>query len=191
MKSLLNNSLFIYFIRFLGAFVILFYGTEALIGITAPGGYYNAFIDEHLNFINWLRSSYIFVTSKLVALFGFHPYRPNNLTLMVEEGGGFRMVYSCLGYGVMSFWGAFIFANKGSWQKKTRWVIGGLLVIYLVNVARLALIVFASHHHWAMPLGWDHHTWFNIFAYLVIFIMIYFYDRSSKAVKGKALTEQQ
>lgn len=36
-----------------------------------------------------------------------------------------------------------------------------------------------------MPLGIDHHTWFNIFAYIFIFIMIWIYDRSLTKVLTK------
>jgi exosortase/archaeosortase family protein len=98
----------------------------------------------------------------------------------MSGGEGVRMVYSCIGYGVMSFWAAFIIANRGSWKKKTAWIAGGLTAIFLINVLRLSLLLLAAQKHWAIPFGWDHHTWFNIVAYSFIFGMIYFYDRSIK-----------
>jgi hypothetical protein len=30
-----------------------------------------------------------------------------------------------------------------------------------------------------MPLGWDHHTWFNIFAYIFIFIFMFLFNRTN------------
>lgn len=88
------------------------------------------------------------------------------------------MVYSCIGYGVMSFWAAFILANRGNWRKKTIWITGGLLCLWAINVLRVGLLLLAAKKNWSFPLGWDHHTWFNVVAYALIFGMIYFYDRS-------------
>jgi exosortase/archaeosortase family protein len=92
------------------------------------------------------------------------------------------MVYSCIGYGVMSFWVAFIFANKGTFKKKFLWISGGILVLWIINVLRVSLLLLAINKNWKIPLGWDHHTWFNIVAYSLIFLMILLYDRSFKRV---------
>jgi exosortase/archaeosortase family protein len=112
---------------------------------------------------------------------GYSSSFKNDYTLAMDGSGvGVRMVYSCIGYGVMSFWAAFVFANKGSWQKKTGWILGGLTALWIINILRVGLLLLATHKHWPIPFSWDHHTWFNIFAYALIFIMIYFYDRSNK-----------
>ena len=180
MNSFMKSSLVNYFVKFFGSFIIFFYGTEALIGITAPGGLYVGFIDNYLNYINWLRSSLMHATAGVVSLFGYHAFLENAYVLRLTEGGAIKMVYSCIGYGVMSFWGAFIFANKGNWKKKIKWISMGLFLIWCINVARISILLVATHHHWVTPLGWDHHTWFTICAYILIFILIYFYDRSVK-----------
>jgi len=41
----------------------------------------------------------------------------------------------------------------------------------------VSLLLVAINRKWAMPLGWDHHTWFNIVAYIAIFTMMYFFDK--------------
>jgi exosortase/archaeosortase family protein len=98
----------------------------------------------------------------------------------MEGGGGVSVVYSCLGFGVMSFWVAFVVANNGSALKKIIWVTAGLFSLWCINVIRISMVLLAANKHWKFPLGLDHHTWFNIVAYLFIFIMMYFYDRSFK-----------
>lgn len=113
-------------------------------------------------------------------MLGLSTFFSDKFTLKLMTGEGVRMVYSCIGYGVMSFWAAFVIANKGSWKKKTVWIISGLLALWLINVLRLSLLLLADKNDWSFPLGWDHHTWFNIVAYACIFAMIYFYDRSMK-----------
>ncbi|MEP6584756.1 MAG: hypothetical protein ABJA90_10835, partial [Ginsengibacter sp.] len=89
----------------------------------------------------------------------------------------------CVGYGVYSFWTAFVIANSGKFLKKVIWIIGGLLALWLVNVIRISLFLVAINKGWPMPLGIDHHTWFTIAAYLLIFLLIWLYDRSFKQNK--------
>jgi exosortase/archaeosortase family protein len=80
----------------------------------------------------------------------------------------------------MSFWIAFIIANKGNFVKKARWISGGLALIFLINVLRISLMLIAIKKHWLSPFGLDNHTLFTIAAYTAIFTMIYFFDRSDK-----------
>jgi exosortase/archaeosortase family protein len=89
----------------------------------------------------------------------------------------------CVGYGVYSFWIAFVMANKGKLLKKVLWIVFGVLGLWLINVVRITLFLTSINKGWPMPLGIDHHTWFNIFAYLLIFLMIWRYDKSMKNVK--------
>lgn len=176
----LTRKLIIYLLKFIISFCILYYGTLAIIGLSAPGGYYNKFIADHLNFVDWLRYSLLVSAKFILSLFGYTIKFMDKYVIRMENGSGIRMVYSCVGYGVMSFWGAFIFANTGSWKKKVKWICGGWLLIWGINVARVCLIILAVNKNWSMPLGFDHHTWFNIAAYGCIFVLIYFYDLSQK-----------
>ncbi len=101
------------------------------------------------------------------------------------NGSAVNLVYSCLGYGVTSFWIAFVFANNGSWKRKWVWMTGGALALWIINVLRIGLVLVANNKNWGVPLGLNHHTWFNMVAYMLIFILIYFYDRSLKQASKK------
>lgn len=113
----------------------------------------------------------------LVSALGYKSSFANH-TIALQTGEAVRIVYSCIGYGVMSFWIAFVVANKGSLKKKTAWAVGGIFSLWVINVLRIVLILLSAKERWGAPLGWDHHTWFNISAYALIFGMIYLYDRS-------------
>ena len=41
---------------------------------------------------------------------------PDKFHLFMKDGTGVNIVFSCVGYGVMSFWGAFVIANQGQWK---------------------------------------------------------------------------
>ena len=181
----------IYLLKFIGAFCFIYYGTKAVIGISVPGRYYSPFVHEYLDYISWLRASLLHGSKALLRLSGYPAYLSSNYQLGID-GVGVRIVYSCLGYGIMSFWLALIFANKGTFTKKLLWMIGGLLCVWLINIARICMMLLVTHKHSEMPLGIDHHTWFNLASYVLIFILMYFFDRSQKtpAISTTPLTEE-
>jgi exosortase/archaeosortase family protein len=178
-----NKQLLLYFAKFGSAVALFYFGTLGVIGLSTPDNAYSPFVANHLNFINPLRYSLLCGAKLLLSAFGYTTHLTSQFVLTMESGNGIRMVYSCVGYGVMSFWAAFIIANKGSIIKKMSWVGFGLAALWAINVLRVSILLVAINKNWPIPLGWDHHTWFNIIAYAAIFLMIYFYDRSSKRKK--------
>ena len=151
-----------------------------MIGITSPVGYYSSFADKYLNYVSLLRWGLLHSSKLLLQVTGFTIYLKDIYTIKLQNGLGVHVGYDCIGYGVMIFWLAFIFANKGSLIKKIKWIMAGLLVIWIVNVLRISLMVIAVNQKWPLFLNMDNHTWFNIAAYTVIFTMIYLFDRSQK-----------
>jgi exosortase/archaeosortase family protein len=177
LKSFLNKRILIYLVKFIGAFCVLYFGTLAIIGLSSPVGYYSSFVDKYLNFIPAFRNSFLQASKYFLSFFGYECYQSSPTQLCMVGGGAVNLVYSCLGYGVISFWIAFVFANTGSIKKKLAWMLGGAAVLYIINVVRISLVLLANGKHWHFPFGWDNHTWFNIVAYAMIFLMIWVYDR--------------
>ena len=175
-NNFINKQVLLYLLKFGGLFCLLFYGTEAIIGLSAPEGHYSAFVDHYLNFIPAFRNSLLQSSRFFLSLFGYECYQSSGILLNMVGGSSVQLVYSCLGYGVTSFWIAFVFANNGSWQKKAAWMIGGTALLYIINVVRISLTLLSNSRKWHFPFGWDNHTWFNIVAYAGIFLMIWVYD---------------
>ena len=186
MLSRSKHPLIIYLLKFLLVFGVLYYGTFIYIGLTAPGGYYVPFFDHYLNYPAWLRLSLMVGAQGVLKVFGYSTTLPDDYIIRVTGGAGVHIGYSCLGYGIFSFWSAFVFANKGSWQRKTKWILGGLLAIWFINVLRISLLLASNSQHKPMPLGIDHHTWFNMVAYVLVFVMICLYDAYS--AEGKVFS---
>ena len=175
---MLNKNIWLYILKFAGIFCILYFGTLAVIGLSSPAGnYYSSFIDHHLDYISPLRNSLLYASQGLLSLLGYRTYITFPNLLMLQSGGGIDIAYDCLGYGIISFWIAFVIANKGTVQKKISWIFGGTFFLWCINVLRLSLILIFIKRKWDIPF-FDQHTWFNIAAYFFIFLMIFFYDRS-------------
>ena len=181
MFDFLKDKAFIRFVvKFLLVFAACYFGTLAWIGITVPGGIYSQFSDRYLDYVTWIRNSLLYGSKFQLSLFGIETYIAGDYNLRMVNGRGVRMVYECVGYGVMSFWIAFVVASAGSLKRKLFWLATGLIGIWLLNITRVSLLLVATNKGWPMPLGLDHHTWFNIFAYLFIFIFMYLFNRQDK-----------
>jgi exosortase/archaeosortase family protein len=91
---------------------------------------------------------------------------------------------------VYSFWIAFVIANKSSFSRKLVWILIGLFMLWTINVIRISLFLVAVNKHWKMPLGINHHDWFTIVAYLVIFLMIFAFDKyNNNQKRNKSASE--
>lgn len=129
-------------------------------------------------------------TKAFLYLLGYETFIPLSTQIRLAGGGGVNLVYSCIGYGVTSFWLAFVFANDGSFKRKLFWMTGGTLLLFFINTIRIGLTLLGNSQKWHFPFGWDNHTWFNIVAYLAIFVMIYYFDRTQKLNTLKQQTKE-
>ncbi|HEU5053428.1 MAG TPA: exosortase/archaeosortase family protein [Hanamia sp.] len=179
--KLLKNPFLIYLLKFGVIFCVLYFGTLAVIGLASPVGWYSPFVDHHMDYVSWLKNSLIDSSKFILSLFSIQTVKVPGFALTYPHGKAVLIAMDCVGYGVYSFWVAFVVANKGGWVRKLIWVVGGLLALWFINTVRITLVLVAINKGWPMPLGIDHHTWFNICAYLLIFVMIWLYDRSKLA----------
>lgn len=175
-----------FLIKFIAIFAFCYLGTLAMIGLAAPGGYYSPFIDRHLDYVSWIKHALIAATRLILSVFGIHTYTAPDFVVRIVNGTGVKIAYDCVGYGVMSFWIAFVSASEGAGRRKVIWAIAGIIILFVINVIRIALLLVAYNRHWGMPLGLDHHTWFTIVAYLAIFIMIWLFWRPKTPARQKA-----
>ena len=157
-----------------------------MIGLAAPGGYYSPFIEHYLDYVSWIKNSLINATAGILSIFHVPTIKEPGFALRITGGRAIIIAMDCVGYGVYSFWIAFVAANTGTLRRKVTWIIAGLLILWLINVIRITLFLVAINKGWPMPLGIDHHTWFTIAAYGMIFILIWWYDKTSE---NKILTK--
>ncbi|GAB1462348.1 exosortase Y [Pedobacter sp.] len=171
LKSLWSEPYFKFIICFIGLY-LLFYGfNTAFIGITAKGGVYAPFLDQHLNYINWWRTFTIESTATILRWLDYTTYT-NEYQLRVIGKKGFTMVYTCLGYGIMSVFAAFVFTFPGKIKFRYGFLVLGLLIIQLLNTVRLVLL--SLYWNKKAPLfNMDHHDLFNIVVYAVLILLVY------------------
>jgi exosortase/archaeosortase family protein len=169
-----------FILKFGLVFCVLYLGSLAIIGLSSPEGYYSPFVATYLDYISGIKNALIFCTRASLHLFGIQTVQGNNFSVGFLNGRSVRIAMNCVGYGVYSFWIAYVVANVVPAGKKIIWAVGGVLLLFIINDIRITLFLTSINKGWPMPLGIDHHTWFNIFAYIAIFVMIYFFEKMLK-----------
>lgn len=176
-KNLLSEP----YIRFIILFIflyLLFYGfNTGFIGITAKGGFYVPFLDQNLNYINWWRTFTIESAATVLRWLDYNVYT-NDYQLKVIGRHGFTLVYTCLGYGIMSVFAAFALAFPGKINPISRYgfLALGLVIIQLLNTLRLMLLALYWDRR-APLLKIDHHDLFNIVVYAILILLVYVWLR--------------
>ena len=182
-----HTSFLRFVVLFIAVFLLCYFGALMITGLAVPGDHYSEFIEKYFNIAAWIRSALISCSKSLLSVFGVATYRADEYILREVNGRGIRLVYSCLGFGVMSFWTAYIMASADTVKHKLLWLPAGLILIFIINVTRISLVLKTANSGRHFPFGWDHHTWFNIIAYIFMLGLIFLHERiASKANRQKA-----
>ena len=178
------NSLPKSFYKFLAYFFITFfvcyYGFKIIAGVAVVGGFYSSFIHDYFNIASWIRQGLMFSTKLFLSIINVNTTIESEFVLRATPHSGIKLVFGCLGIAVYSFWIAYIVASIATIKKKLAWLFIGLFLLWGINVVRIGLVLLALINKWVFPFGLDQHTWFNIVAYLFIFILIFFFEKSVK-----------
>lgn len=167
-----TNISYRFLFNFLGLFT-LFYGFHIFyIGVTTKGDVYFSFLDQHLNYIELWRQFSISTSAQILKNLGYIIH-VNNTGLSVENHSGFKLIYSCLGYGIMSCFAAFVISYPKSIRSRLIFLIIGLIAIQLLNIARFVLI--SIYYKSYSSVNIDHHTTFNFVLYTLLFGITYFW----------------
>ncbi|HTK18834.1 MAG TPA: hypothetical protein VL442_04955 [Mucilaginibacter sp.] len=182
MKKLHKESPLRFLLMFVGLFLFFYFFNIFFFGITSHGNHYNAFLDNHLNYIRLLRKLLLLTSQHIINLLGATAIS-NDFQLLVAGHGTLEVVYSCLGLGIMSFFAAFVIAYPKKLKSKLIFLFAGIVCIQVLNVFRFVLLAFL----WNKKNGlvFDHHTIFNIIIYIIIAISLYFWIKhDDKPIAG-------
>jgi exosortase/archaeosortase family protein len=155
---------------FIFLFLFFYYFNIFFFGITSPGNHYSKFLAEHFNYIAGLRYLLLKSSALLLGVLGYNAII-DEYDILTTGHGILRLVYSCLGLGVASFFSAFVLAYPVKLKSKIAFLVFGILVIESLNIVRIVLLA----------LFWgkgnlhtiDHHTIFNLVIYLIVAVILY------------------
>lgn len=179
-KKNANKVAILFVVKLLVFYFLFSQGNLFMNSIMSVGGrFYNVYIAEHFNYIQWLKSSLIILGAWIIKLFGFYSIY-NEMDILVVDGPYLRINYACLGLGVMSFFTAFVIAFPAKLKAKTKLFIVGMTMIYVLNILRIAgLGILLSFFKSQRNNFTYHHEVFNIIVYLCIFVLLYFWIKKN------------
>lgn len=141
-------------------------------GLMASGGYYNAFLAQHFNYVQALRNFLLQSSSAGLQLFGYQT-KINNYALMVVGYNKINLAYDCLGFGVMSFLTAFALAYPVKTKSKLTFLLVSILSFQFLNILRFMLLALYWRGEGMSSI--NHHTVFNSLIYLLIIVTVYWW----------------
>jgi exosortase/archaeosortase family protein len=156
-----------------------------MIGLAAPGGLYFSFIEKYFNYISWLRMSLLYGSKYFLSLFGYFSHLEPDFTLRINGGRHIIIAYDCAGYGVLSFWLAYVLSTPSRKMKeRIFWLVGGASLLWFINCFRISLYLLSRNQIAKIPFKMDHHTFYNILSYgfigLLVFLHEYHYRKSQR-----------
>ncbi len=143
-----------------------------LIGATASEGRFYFPWLKYINYVDGLRISINKTSAFILNGLGYPVTASSKELLQIAYRSTVFLAYSCAGFGVMGVWAAFVITAGGKWQHLITTLIIGLFILWLINVARITLLILFNYHQWPHILPFDHHTNFNIVSYIVMLLMV-------------------
>ncbi len=174
-------------VYFLIVFFILYYGFIIYVGLSTPGGkIYSSFLYSYLNIPDWLSAIVAKSSTFLLKVIGYSAYQRSPVNVTIRGSRGVTIAWGCIGVSVMFLWFAFIVAHKAKVAYKLKWIVSGIVLIFVFNIIRIASIVLSYFYHWSYFQSFNAHTTFNTFTYVIIIIlMIIFVINYNKLQKKK------
>jgi exosortase/archaeosortase family protein len=188
-KKKANKAAIIFVVKLLICYLLFSQGNLFMNSVMSEGGrYYDAYLASHFNYIQALKSALILPAVWIIKLFGF--YAIYNLSdIMVVDGPWLRINYACLGLGVMSFLAAFVIAFPAKLKAKFRLLVIGIIMIYLLNVARIAALGVLLGFFKSQRRNFTyHHEVFNIIVYICVFVLLYYWIKKNTQLIAKKQT---
>jgi exosortase/archaeosortase family protein len=148
-------------------FFLLFHGVcLAIIGLGSPPGFYLPFVHKNLDFISVLRYINLHGAALLLACFSISA-KVSHYSITIANGNAVRMVYSCLGYGLISFWWAFVISLDFRPLQKLCFILAGTLLIIACNIIRISVLAALLRHN-KLPTIVEHHLFYNCIMYFIL-----------------------
>lgn len=119
---------------------------------------------------------------------GYDVYQKSANNVTIHGSHGVTIIWACLGFGVMSFWTAFVTAHKAGRQYKARWIATGIGFITAINVLRIALVALANHYNWKAFNAIEPHFAFTVVSYMAVISLALWFSKTYNHTKKEKLT---
>ncbi|MFT4154834.1 hypothetical protein [Parafilimonas sp.] len=168
-------------ILFILLYIVILQGFYFYVGLISPGGrLFSPFLSRHANFPGWLAVFIAKTSGFLLQFAGYSVYQRKPFSLAIAGSSGVTIGWACIGVGAISLWIAFIASHRAPVRYKLKWILPGIILLCILNIARVIIIALSLYYRWHYPMHFDVHTGFNVLTYSVIAIFMYLFAGNYK-----------
>lgn len=164
---------------FILVFVILYLGLNSIYGIFIESNYPKADPFTFLVSKHTIAVLGLFYDNIAIAL----PEQSKMIPIFINDQSVVNIFEGCNSLNVMIVYISFIVAFKGPLKQTFFFIVAGILLIYAMNIFRLALLI-ESAKSYPVFFYYFHKYIFTASIYLVVFIVWYFWTRQVSAAKA-------
>ncbi|TVQ75470.1 MAG: hypothetical protein EA363_00510, partial [Balneolaceae bacterium] len=151
-----NREIMLFILKALGVYVVWY----ALYHLwLLPDGRLDEYISRNI----------VSVTATLLQVIGYEVFAFDRI-VGIARANGLEIIDGCNGIETIGLFIGFVLAYPGNTIKRWLFIPTGILIIYLVNVARIFVLAIIQYH-WYSGFQMIHDYTFNLIFYLVVFAM--------------------
>ncbi len=141
-------------------------------GVLVPEGkVHSTWLSEHADFVSLFRRFLLWGGTRFSSLLGY-PATHDDYMIYVEGVAGVRIIYTCLGFGLISAYTALLLGWPGRWQQRLISGAIGIVMIIVLNMMRLGgLAVLFVTGHYDLFDNVNHHDIFNGIVLFICFLL--------------------
>lgn len=117
----------------------------------------------------WLTTNIVSVSAGILEVIGYE-YYANGRLIGIGESSGIYLVDGCSGIAAIGLFVGFVVAYPGKWIPRISFIIIGIGVIYLVNIARIVTLAI-TQVRWPSIFDITHDYSTTAIFYIVIFVL--------------------
>lgn len=103
----------------------------------------------------------------------FDPNLVRSAAIITSSGFSIEVVYECTGAFTMFILNAMILSWPASWQRKLLGIVGGCAVLYLLNLLRMATLVYVGGHY-SSEFFDSFHKYFWQATFIAVVLLVWF-----------------
>ena len=174
-------------IIFLAVFLLLKEGFYFYVGLTTPGGrLFSPFLATYANIPYWFTVATAKSSKLLLEIGDYTVYQKDAANITISGSRGVTLAWGCLGMEALSVWFAFITAHRCGIKYKLKWIVAGIVLIFIVNTLRIVMIALSNFYKWSYFQSFNAHRSFNTLTYCIIILLmlifVYNYRKSKRSI---------
>ncbi|PCI99637.1 MAG: hypothetical protein COB15_04015 [Flavobacteriales bacterium] len=136
---------------------------------------------------NWIVDSIVYFSSKILTSFNYMIYVDNQTIGIYDAASNVFVGTGCNGLEMMVLFVGFVLIFDGSWKHKIWFIPAGIIILHILNIARVLSLIFIGKYFTLELLEFNHKYTFTIILYVITFfgwmIWVKYFSQTNSNIK--------